>query len=323
MERNRMTNTIPIKTPSIEARALTKRYKDQDAVDGLDLSIQPGSIYALLGPNGAGKTTALKMLMGIIEPTEGDCGILGSPSHRMESSTYQRIGYVSENQKLPDWMTLDQLLRYLRPCYPKWDQSLESKLLRDYDLPLDKKLKAMSRGMRMKTKFLISLVYHPDILVLDEPFSGLDPVIREECIDGLLDWAQPGSRTALISSHDIEDVERIADSVGIIEKGKLELDEEVDSLKDRIRRVSVMVSENTDLPRSLPSGWKSARSNIRNIEFIDTEFDSEKSEGLIHAILPGVESVSFEPMNLRDIYVALVKQKSREKGGKYGSELNR
>ncbi len=317
-----MTKLAETDQLAIEARALNKRYKDQDAVSDLDLSINRGSIYALLGPNGAGKTTTLKMLMGIIAPTSGQCSVLGQSSTRMDSSVYQKIGYVSENQKLPDWMTLEQLLRFLRPYYPNWDKDFLNKLLTEYDLPLDKKLKAMSRGMRMKTKFLISLIYYPDVLVLDEPFSGLDPVIREECIDGLLDWSQVGNRTALISSHDIEDVERLADSVGIIEAGKLELDEEVDSLKERVRRVSVVISENATLPPSLPSGWKNTRTNLRNIEFFDTHFDPDKSEQLIHAILPGVERVTFEPMSLREIYVALVKQNKKEIGGKYGSQIH-
>ncbi len=316
------TSSVKNDSLAIEATSLSKRYKDQEAVIDLDLTIEKGGIYALLGPNGAGKTTTLKMLMGIIQPSDGTCRVLGQDSSHLAPEAYQKIGYVSENQKLPEWMTLHQLLLYLKPYYPTWDDQFLQKLLQEYELPLDRRLKAMSRGMRMKTKFLISLVYHPELLVLDEPFSGLDPVIREECIDGLLDWSRK-DRTAVISSHDIEDVERLADVVGIIEKGRLELDESVDSLKERIRRVSVTISENAELPGSLPSGWKSARTNLRNIEFFDTEFEANRSDKLIHAILPGVERIDFEPMTLREIYVALLKQKRRETGGKYGSETHR
>ncbi len=324
MEEDQMTTLVDTETtaPAIETRSLSKRYKNCDAVVDVNLNVEPGSIYALLGPNGAGKTTTLKMLMGIIKPTSGTGFVLGDHSESLASETYQRTGYVSENQKMPKWMTLDQLLRFLKPYYPSWDDALAQKLVEDYDLPLDRKLKEMSRGMQMKVKFLAALAYHPDVLVLDEPFSGLDPVTREECNDALLAWSEPGGRAALISSHDIEDVERIADSVGIIENGRLELSEDVDSLKQRVRRVSIALSESIDLPRSLPSSWISAKSNQRFIEFFDTEFDDERTEELIRAVLPGVERVDNQTMTLREIYIALVKQSRKETGGKYGSETD-
>ena len=322
MEEDQTISPPVLDTLAIRSNGIGKRYKNTEAVIDVNLTVETGSICALLGPNGAGKTTTLKMLMGIIEPTSGDATVLGTTLESLDTPSYQKIGYVSENQKMPDWMTLRQFLRFLEPYYPTWDVSLAEKLVSEFDLPLDRKLKEMSRGMRMKVKFLAAIVYHPELLVLDEPFSGLDPVTREECNDSLLHWIELGGRTAIISSHDIEDVERIADHVAIIEKGRLELSEDVDSLKNRVRKVTLSLSEATEIPPSLPSSWISAKSQHRHIEFFDTQYDQERTERLARTVFPTFEQIHQHSLTLREIYIALIKQVRRATEGKYGSETH-
>src|SRR3954462_14577290 len=209
----------------IETQNLTRRFGRMEAVQDLNLAVPTGSVFALLGPNGAGKTTTIKMLVNLLRPTSGEATVLGVDSRRLGERELAQLGYVSENQQLPLWMTVRQLLDYCRPFYPTWDAALEKTLLAQFELPTDRKLKQLSRGMLMKAALLSSLAYRPKLLVLDEPFSGLDPLVRDEFIRGVLEVSDAGEWTVLVSSHDIEEVERLADHVGLLEDGRLRLSE--------------------------------------------------------------------------------------------------
>jgi ABC-2 type transport system ATP-binding protein len=218
---------------AVEARQLTRRFRRTDAVRELTFTVPDGSICALLGPNGAGKTTTIKLLMNLIRPSSGGVSVLGRDSRRLDAAVLQRIGYVSENQQLPDWMTPAQLFEYCRPLYPGWDPSLAATLQDMLGLAETRPLRQLSRGTRMKAALLASLAYRPALLVLDEPFTGLDPVVRDDLIEALL--RPPGGRawTVLVSSHDMHEVERLADRVVFIEGGRLLLEESVESLLAR------------------------------------------------------------------------------------------
>jgi len=184
----------------LKAVDLSKRFRRTEALDHLDLAVPEGSIYGLVGPNGAGKTTAIKTVMNIFRPTGGSVEVLGVDSRRLGPHEFAQIGYVSENQEIPEWMTVAYFMNYLKPFYPTWDNAFAAELLHQFDLPMDRKLKHLSRGMRMKAALASSLAYRPKLIVLDEPFTGLDPLVRDELIEGLLDSAE--STTILISSHD-------------------------------------------------------------------------------------------------------------------------
>src|SRR5204862_6969501 len=198
-----------------------------------NLAVPTGSVFALLGPNGAGKTTTLKLIMNLLQPTAGSAMILGVDARKLGERELARIGYVSENQQLPLWMTVRQLLDYCRPFYPTWDRDLERGLLQRFELPRDRKLSQLSRGMLMKGSLLSSLAYRPKLLVLDEPFSGLDPLVRDEFIRGVLEVSALGEWTVLVSSHDIDEVERLADHVGMLEEGRLRFSESAEALQRR------------------------------------------------------------------------------------------
>src|SRR5947199_3546786 len=224
---------------AIEAEGLTRRFGRKLAVSGLSFRVPPGSLFALLGPNGAGKTTAIKLLMNLLEPTRGNVRVLGTDSTRLGPSELAQIGYVSENQRLPGWMTVAELLAYLRPLYPSWNEAFCRNLLGGFSLPLNEKIKNLSRGMKVKAALLSSLAYRPKLLVLDEPFSGLDPLVRDEFIKGVLEVSSQGEWTVLVSSHDIDEVERLADHVAMLEEGRLRISEGTETLQARFRRVEV------------------------------------------------------------------------------------
>src|SRR5215471_17647744 len=163
-----------------------KTFGRFDALRDLSLSVPEGATFALIGANGAGKTTTIKLLMNIVRPTRGVLEVMGVDSRTLSTRDLARIGYVSENQDMPGRMSVQTYIGYLRPFYPSWDRRLESELLTHFRLPLERKIKDLSHGMRMKLALACALPFRPQLLVLDEPLSGLDPLVRDEFMNGLL-----------------------------------------------------------------------------------------------------------------------------------------
>ena len=172
---------------AIETERLARSFGRKTVLRDVDLRVPTGSIYAFLGPNGAGKTTTIKVLLNLLEPSGGTAHVLGTRSTRLGPQHRQSIGYVSENQELPLWMTAEQLCAFCKPLYPTWDDELCERLLIQFALPRKSRLRSFSRGMRMKAALVVALAFRPKLLVLDEPFSGLDPVVRDELIEGILE----------------------------------------------------------------------------------------------------------------------------------------
>lgn len=244
----------------IRTENLVKKFRRVEALSQLNLDVPEGAIYALVGPNGAGKTTTIKILMNIFTPTRGRAVVLGMESTRIAGRAFQSIGYVSENQELPEWMRVDTLLAYLRPFYPSWDVALESELVKRLALPLDRKLKDLSRGMRMKAALASSLAYHPRLIVLDEPFSGLDPLVRDELIESTLELAEEA--TVFISSHDLAEIESFASHVGYLDQGHLKFSEEMTALAGRFRDVELSFDTPPQLPEKCPDSWMQDRKSV-------------------------------------------------------------
>jgi ABC-2 type transport system ATP-binding protein len=298
---------------AIETFNLARRFRRTEAVKGLTLQVPEGSIFALLGPNGAGKTTTLKLLMNLLRPSGGRATVLDIDSRRLTARHFERIGYVSENQKLPLWMTVDQLLDHCRPCYPTWDDGLRRTLQAALGLESRARLRTLSRGTRMKAALLASLVYRPDLLVLDEPFTGLDPVVRDELIRGLLEASGDGSRTVLISSHDIDDVERLADWVGFMNAGRIELAESVATLLARVRLVEVVAPDDRTLKLPDDPAWWHDGFAGRTLRFVDTAHDRPDAAIGITAAFPACD-VRISPMSLREIFVTLAPRRAPSSG---------
>jgi ABC-2 type transport system ATP-binding protein len=327
----------------IETRSLSRRYGRTEAVHDLTLSVPEGSIFAFVGPNGAGKTTTIKTLMNILEPSGGTATVLGVDSRRLGPPQFRQIGYVSENQELPGWMTLRELLDYCAPFYPTWDPAFAEDLRRRLDLPLDRKLRAFSRGTRMKAALLSSLAYRPTLLVLDEPFAGLDALVRDEFIQGILELADQSRWSIFISSHDIDEVERLADWIGVINDGCLYLAEPVSSLVGRFRRIEATFDDaagaeaaaaglkgqagppSRSAParsrqsppattrraeaESLPRGeeWLAPEAKGHTLQVIDARAGEPGGEQRVREVLRGASRVEVSPMPLKAIFMALAR----------------
>jgi ABC-2 type transport system ATP-binding protein len=288
-------------------RDLNKRFGKVPVLDALNLDVDEGSVFGLIGPNGAGKTTSIKILMNLIQANSGRAEVLGVDSKKLAPDDLTRIGYVSENQVLPGWMTVGYFLNYLKPFYPKWDDARTGELVKQFNLPLDRKLRNLSRGMLMKTSLVSSLAYHPRLLVLDEPFSGLDPVAREDMIQGLLDSV--GETSVLISSHDLADIETFASHVGYLDEGRLKFSEEMTSLTARFREVEVIVAPPASLPTGQwPANWLRPETTPAVIRFVDSGFEPERTPTEIRRIFKDVQHISANPMPLRAIFVTLARE---------------
>jgi len=287
----------------ISTHNLSKAFRHTEAVRGLDLDVPEGSIYALIGPNGAGKTTTVKLLMNILRANSGNAEVLGVDSRRLSPRQFARIGYVSENQEMPEWMTVNYFLRYLKPFYSTWDDALAAGLVRQFELPLDRKLRHLSRGMRMKAALASSLAYRPELVVLDEPFTGLDALVRDEFARSLLERAE--GTTILIASHDLADIENFASHVGYIEEGRLRFAEEMGTLAARFRQVEIVFDAAPPLPANWPAAWMRPETSAAVLRFIDSHFDAERTPAEIHRAFPEARSVEFHALTLREIFVAL------------------
>jgi ABC-2 type transport system ATP-binding protein len=301
---------------AIECENLSRSFGSVAAIQGLSLSVPTGSFFALLGPNGAGKTTLLKLLLNLLRPTGGSARVLGCESTRLKAWHFRSIGYVADGQELPDWMTVPQLLDYCRPLYPTWDVALAARLLSSFALPADRPLRKLSRGMRMKAALLSSLSFRPELMVLDEPFSGLDPLVRDDFIQGLLEL--PGDdrpRTIIVSSHDIDEVERLADDVGFLAGGRLLVREPADVLRGRFRRVEVVGGGLAgQVPAKAPGDWLEARRPAENVlQFAHCAFKDGGTQAELAAMFPS-SSVSARTMSLREIFLVLARQQQAGAG---------
>jgi len=228
--------------PVIEAAGLRKHYGEVEALRGLDLQVPAGSICGFLGRNGAGKTTALKVLLGMARPTSGAARVFGLPAQDQAASVEirRRTGFVSDEKDLYDYMTVAEMIRFTAPFFPRWRADLETRYLRRFELPPDRRVKALSRGMRTKLALLLALCRGAELLILDEPTSGLDPAMTEEVLQALVAHAAGEEMTVFFSSHQIAEIEQIADRVVIIDRGRTVVSGGLDDLKDRFRRVQLV-----------------------------------------------------------------------------------
>jgi ABC-2 type transport system ATP-binding protein len=290
----------------IEIDNLHKAFGHHEALCGLSLAVPEGSAYALIGANGAGKTTTIKTLMNIIRPTRGTTRVLGVDSRRLTVTQLQRIGYVSENQDLPARMTVAQYLAYLRPFYPTWDLELERSMLKELRLPPERRLGHLSHGMRMKMALACALPFHPAVLILDEPFSGLDPLVRDEFMERLLH--QAGEMTILISSHELAEIEGVTTHVGFIDQGRLLFQESMAELSERFRQVRITLESPGPVPVRAPDGWLQPTLAGNVVSFVDSRFTEQSLARNVASLFKGVKSVDVEPIALRSIFTTLARE---------------
>ena len=299
-------------TCAILTEELSKRYRSVHALSRLSLRVESGTVHALVGPNGAGKTTLIKILMNIAEASSGQATVLGLNTRKLSGKAFSEIGYVSENQELPGWMRVGDFLAYLRPFYPSWDTSLEEGMVHDFDLPLRRKLKHLSRGMQMKAALASSLAFHPKLIVLDEPFSGLDPLVRDELAKTLLQRASES--TIFVSSHDLAEVEGVATHVTFLEKGTARLSEDLTSLRSRFREVEVTLAAPPAGPPDPLESWLQLTAVGAAIRFVESAYHPETTAAEIQKRYSAVEAVKYSEMSLRAIFLALAKAGKDNRG---------
>jgi ABC-2 type transport system ATP-binding protein len=223
----------------IETVGLEKQYQNVMALDGLSLAVPAGSIYGLLGQNGAGKTTAIKILMGLVRPTGGGATIFGLPADRPAASVAirQRTGFVDDERDLYDFMTVAQVMAFTASFFPSWRPDLAARYARSFDLPQSRLVRALSRGARTKLTLLLAFCRGAELLILDEATSGLDPVAAEEVLQVLVGHVANEGVTVFFSSHNIAEIEQIADHVAIIDRGRNVLAGALDDLREAYRRI--------------------------------------------------------------------------------------
>jgi ABC-2 type transport system ATP-binding protein len=293
----------------IRTENLTKRYQRNEAIHGLTLDVPEGSVFALVGPNGAGKSTTIKTLMNIIQPTGGRADVLGVDSRNLGAEQLAQIGYVSENQVLPGWMRVRYFLDYCKQLYPTWNDGDLAELVRGYDLPMDRPLKALSRGMRVKAALAASLAYRPRLIVLDEPFSGLDVLVREQLIESILD--RTPEATVFVSSHDLAEIESFASHVAYLNEGRLEFVEEMGALTGRFREIEVTLDKAAELPRELPAEWLNPEQSGVAVRFTDSHYDAARSREEIRRRFGAVREVEARELPFRSIFLALARAAKR------------
>jgi ABC-2 type transport system ATP-binding protein len=295
--------------PVIETAGLTHRYGRHVALRDVSLSVPQGSLYALLGPNGAGKTTLLKIFLGLLRPTAGRVSVTGKEISRLTLQDRAAIGYVAEGQRLPGWMTLEALERYLAPLYPRWDYALADDLRRSFHLPASRKLKAMSRGERMKAALLTALAPRPRLLIMDEPFTGMDALVKDELVHGLLRTVSEDGCSVLLCSHDIGELEALADWVGFLDTGELTLSEPMEVLRERFRRVEVQMNGGPFVSsESLPPDWLAVERSGKRATFLIRDHGVPSGDEEVRRRFPGAARIESRPASLREIFVGLARE---------------
>jgi ABC-2 type transport system ATP-binding protein len=289
----------------IHAENVWKKFGRHAALRGVSLTVPEGSAYALIGANGAGKTTIIRTMMNIVEPESRRVTILGVDSRRLSPRELREIGYVSENQTLPPRLKVGDYFDYLRPFYPKWDRDLEATLRAELRLPADRRIGDLSHGMRMKMALACALAYRPKLLILDEPFSGLDPLVRDEIMEGLI--AQVGETTLLISTHELSEIEGLATHVAFLDEGEVLFEQSLGELMERFREVRVTLDREASAPADAPPGWLDVRASGAAMTFVDSHFSEGELNGSVGTLLAGVRRVEAEPMSLRSIFTALAR----------------
>lgn len=291
----------------LSVQGLRKSYKGKPALRGIDLAVPQGSICGFLGRNGAGKTTTLKLLLGLIRPDAGSIRLFGEPvdSEAAGVAARRRIGFVSEGKDLYPFMTVGQMIRFTRPFFPTWRADLEQKYLELFELPLNKLVVRLSKGMRTKLMLLLALAHTPELLLLDEPTDGLDPAVTEDVLECLAGIAAEGA-TIFMASHQLPEVEQICDRVCLLEDGRVVLDGQLDDLKSDYRRVH-LVFEN-DAPTAIESlaGCDHAQRRGRTAALLAHD-DVDSLIERARAFQP--VSVEVQPVTLKELFLDLAGRK--------------
>jgi len=284
---------------AITTESLTKRFGRLKALNEVSAHVPRGSIYGLMGPNGAGKTTFVRCLLNLINPTRGSATVLGYDVVRDPVAVRQRVGHVAALQPLWEWMSVTEFTHFMSGCYPRWNPEAVSTVLDRIGIDREAKLGVLSRGQRAIVSIAAAVGHEPELLLLDEALTGLDPIARREVLRDVIEAMHEQGRTVLMTGQDIADMERICDHVGFIIKGQLTVESPLDDLKARVKRIRIQHSPDTEL--QIPAGALGVERRPRETVFTVSDY----SPALLRSLDGPDRTVAADDLSLEDIFIAL------------------
>ncbi len=295
----------------IDLRDLHKKHGHTTALAGLTLQVPRGAVCALLGVNGSGKTTALKLLLGMARPDRGTGWVFGRRIDCENDSVEirRRTGFVTETKELYQHLTVQRSIQVTRKFYPRWRDDLEQRLLQEFALPPKQRVTALSKGMRAKLALLLACCRGAELLVLDEPTDGLDPAAAEQLLQSLLGLVADEAVTVLLSSHQLHEVERVADRVAILHAGRVVLHGELDDLRRRVRRVRLVLpderSATPEVPAHIIALHVERQGRVWSVLVAGAQDGDAERWGEELAARSAATSVEFHPVGLRELFLAV------------------
>lgn len=236
-------STVISNEPVIEIRNVTRRFRAKVALDDVSLTVPRGAVFGLVGENGAGKTTLIKHVLGLLKAKTGTVRVFGRDPVIDPVGVLSRIGYLSEERDLPAWMSVQELLNYTQAFFPQWDAAYADELRKAFELDPAATVKNLSRGQKARAGLLVALAHRPDLLLLDEPSSGLDPIVRRDILTAIIRTIADEGRTVLFSSHLLDEVERVSDHVAMIHEGRMVLSASLDQVKETHHRLTLVFDQ--------------------------------------------------------------------------------
>ncbi len=289
---------------AIELSGVSKRFGNTLAVDDLSVSVKQGSTFGLIGPNGSGKSTTIKMMMGVLRPTAGTVHVLGRDVAEEAVEIRQRVGYVPELHFMDRWMRVKEVTGFCRSAFARWSDETCREMLDRFELDPNKQVKHLSKGMLVKLSLVLAVSHEPEMLLLDEPMAGLDAVAREEFLDGVLRTVCDRGHTVLLSTHSLDDIQRIADTVGFLYNGRMLVHRNIDELLASTKRVRATLSSGS-LPEKLPKGIVRQQVDGRNWLVTIADFTPETLQQI--GELDGVNNAEVIEIGLEDLFKDFVK----------------
>jgi ABC-2 type transport system ATP-binding protein len=284
----------------VEISGLTRNFGKRNALDDVDLRVPRGRVFGLVGENGAGKTTLIKHILGLLKAEKGSVRVFGLDPVAEPVSVLSRIGYLSENRDLPPWIRVDELLRYTQAHYPKWDAGYAEQLRARFSLPPSAKVKTLSRGETAKAGLLLALAFRPDLLLLDEPSSGLDPVVRRDILEAIIRTVADEGRTVLFSTHLLEEVERVADEIAMMFRGRIVLHGPLDEVKASHHRLILRFANPQTVAPNVPCALSVRGSGLEWTVICN----GSRQQVITAAAQLGAKLVHEETPSLDDIFAA-------------------
>jgi ABC-2 type transport system ATP-binding protein len=298
-----ITSSKPLAgTSAVEIRNLTRSFGAKVALNDVSLTVPTGSVFGLVGENGAGKTTLIKHILGLLQAQTGSVSVFGKDPVADPVAVLSRIGYLSEEGELPGWMRLHELMRYAQSFYPTWDEAYADELRRNFGLDLAAGVKTLSKGQRARAGLLVALAYRPDLLLLDEPSSGLDPIVRRDILGAIIRTIADEGRTVIFSSHLLGEVERVSDYVAMVRGGKIVFCDKLDRIKELHFRATFQFEKERKAPPHVEGvlNWEGRGRDWTGL-CTGTPFLVQRAAGIFDA-----KMVEHSPASLDDIFVARV-----------------